>query len=865
MGEVYRARDLNLHREVAIKLLQSLHVSNPDRLSRFEREARLLASLSHPNIATIHGLDRANGTTFLIMELAPGETLAGRLARGRVAILDALPIGLQIAAALEAAHEKGVVHRDLKPANIAITADGKVKVLDFGLAKLMSDDSTEPGTTTDLSQSPTIARDRTAAGMILGTAAYMSPEQARGKPIDQRTDIWAFGCVLYELLAGKPAFAGETLTDIVAAVVNSDPDWQALPEQTPQAIRSLLRRTLKKDPAKRLRDVADARIEIEEAMAEPAVDRAKVVSARPPSSSVARILPWIVAAVAIAALLATSLLPRETDPSRRPVARLELNVPPGVELGTTYSPNISFSPDGTALVYTGTLGGLRRMYVRRLDAFESSVIKGTETLNLHTVSPTSLSVAFIMASRVLRTVSLADGLVSDVIRDVDYSAGLDWGEDDWITFGRNGELWQVPAKGGAARQLTTLDAAAKEVLHGWPAVVAGGSTILFTTVSAGERTVSHIDSISVTTKQRRRVIEGGRNPLYTPSGHLVFFRDGAVIAAPYDATTLESTGPAVAVLQDVALDLTGSPLMSFSGTGSLAYISNRYATKQLVWVSRQGVEQPISDTPRPYQNPRLSPDGLRLVVEVAGGDLWTLDTARPTFARLTSGATLGNTFAVLAPDGRRVAFRSLSGTQLLDLDSGGPASAIPGTSVSDIPTSISPDGTTLAFIRQSTESNGDIYTLSLVGDPNPRPLVVTNGYDGGGLFSPDGRWLAYVTNESGQFEVYLRPNPGPDRRVTVSTQGGTHPRWNRNGRELFYRNGNRMMVVDVATSPALTLSQPRVLFEQRYSFGSAQTVPNYDVSADGQRFVMVKDDSSFGRLSIVLNWFDELRRLAPAK
>ena len=668
-----------------------------------------------------------------------------------------------------------------------------------------------------------------------------------------------------ELLAGKPAFAGESVTDIVAAVVKSEPDWQALPADTPQAIQSVLRRALRKDPAKRLHDIADARIEIEEAVGGPAADPSSTAPARR-ASLAGRILPWGIALVAVTLLVAVQLRPRPAEPATQTVSRLDLNVAPGVELGSTYSPNISLSSDGAQLVFTGSLAGLRRMYVRRLDAFESTAIKGTETLNVHAYSPDGSAAAFITSSRAVRTISLRDGFVSTVITDADYTAGLAWGSDGRITFTRNGELWQVAAKGGAAQQLTTLDRAAKEVLHGWPSVVAGGSTILFTAVSGGERTASHIDRISPATRERRRVIEGGRNPLYAPSGHLIFFRDGMVNAVPFDAATLELTGQPVSVLQDVALDLTGTPLLTFSETGLLVYISTSNSSKRLVWVTRQGLEQPLSDTPRPYQNPRLSPDGHRLTVEVAGGDLWMHDTARATFARLTSGATLGNTFAVWSPDGRQLAFRSLSGMQVLDLEGGGLSRTIPGTWIGDLPTSFSPDGTTLAFIRQGVgTSDGDIYTLSLRGDPQLRPLVATSGYDGGGQFSPDGRWMAYVSNESGQFEVYIRPYPGPDRKVTVSTQGGTHPRWNRNGKELFYRSGNKMMVVDVATSPTLTLSQPRVLFEQRYAFGSAQTVANYDVSPDGQRFVMIRDDSSAGHFNLVLNWFDELRRLAPVK
>jgi hypothetical protein len=333
---------------------------------------------------------------------------------------------------------------------------------------------------------------------------------------------------------------------------------------------------------------------------------------------------------------------------------------------------------------------------------------------------------------------------------------------------------------------------------------------------------------------------------------------------PFDADKLDVTGPAVSVLENISLNQLGNPMVALSSAGSLAYVASGNATRRLVWVSRQGVEQPISDVSRPYQNPRLAPDAQRIVVEVAGGDLWIQDVKRATFTRLTSGETVGNTFAVWAPDARRMVFRTLTGIRWIDPDGGDGSQAIPGTSEADLPSSISPDGHTLAFIRQTSESGGDIYALSLEGNPQPRPVVKTPGYDGGGEFSPDGRWMAYVSNESGQFEVYLRPYPGPDRKKQVSTQGGAHPKWNRNGKELFYRVGNKMMVVDVSTSPDLTLSQPRVLFEQQYAFGG-QTIPNYDVSPDGQRFVMVKDDSASGRLNIVLNWMEELKARVPTK
>jgi serine/threonine protein kinase/Tol biopolymer transport system component len=866
MGEVYRATDTKLKRQVAVKILPPSLAADAERLARFQREAEVLASLNHPHIAAIYGLEDANGVKALVMELVEGEDLSQRIAGGAILLDEALPIAKQIAEALEAAHEQGIIHRDLKPANIKVRPEGTVKILDFGLAKLAESGEVGPASRT-LTQSPTITSPAmmTGAGMILGTAAYMSPEQARGKTVDRRADIWAFGCVLYEMLTGKATFGGETLTDIVAAVVTNEPDWAVLPANTPAAARALLRRCLQKDPRRRLQHAGDARIEIEEAIAEPS-PRSQSAHASRPTAPFARVIPWAIVALLALALLVTQIASRRAGSSSPQVVRLELNMPVGVEVASTNSPSLSISPDGTRVAFIGGLGGLRRLYVRRFDEFVAMPLRGTETVSSCFFSPDGSALAFVTSDRVLKKVSLADGLVTTVVVDADYAGGGGaWGPNDRITFGRGGTLWQVPATGGPARQLTTLDTGKNERLHGYPTVVTGGKAILFETVTGDNRIARNIEALSLTTGQRHRVVDAGNSPIYASSGHVIFFRDGVLLAAPFDADKLDVTGPAMAVLENVSLDQLGTPMVGLSSAGSLAYVASGNATKRLVWVSRQGVEQPITDISRPYLNPRLAPDAHRIVVEVAGGYLWIQDTARATFTRLTSGETVGNTFAVWTPDARRIVFRTLTGLRWIDPDGGGGSQAIPGTSVADIPSSISPDGHTLAFIRQTSESGGDIYALSLEGDPQPRAVVKTPGYDGGGQFSPDGRWMAYVSNESGQFEVYLRPYPGPDRKKQVSTQGGTHPKWNRNGKELFYRVGNKMMVVDVSPGPDLTLSQPRVLFEQRYAFGSAQTIPNYDVSPDGQRFVMVKDDSASGRLNIVLNWFEELKALVPTK
>jgi eukaryotic-like serine/threonine-protein kinase len=859
MGEVYRARDTRLGRDVAVKVLPRLLSADPERLARFEREARLLASLNHPHIAAIYGFEETAGIHALVLELVEGPTLAERLHGGPLPIAEAVSIARQIADALEAAHERGIVHRDLKPQNIKVKPDGTVKVLDFGLAKVAM--AAANGRDGSPSRVPI---EGTREGVILGTISYMSPEQSRGHAVDQRTDVWAFGCVFYEMLTGRAAFAGETISDRLAAVLKQEPDWQVLPADTPPGVRSLLHRCLKKDPVDRVHDIADARIEIQEAIAKPA----EITPTGPPRRAGdrwTRIIPWVVAAGAIAtALLIVQQGTRRTGSPAGPVTRLDLDLPAGVELVSVYPPAMVLSPDGTRVAFVGAFHGLRQLYTRRLDQFETVPIRGTENANAVFTSPDGRALGFITADLALKRVSLADGLVTTVEHDAEFSAGAAWGADDRITFVRAGALWQVPASGGPAKQLTTLDKGKQELLHAWPSVLAQGRILLFASITGSSRSSSHIEALSLPAGQRRVIVESGTFPLYLPSGHLVFFRDGALLGAPFDVDRLEVTGPVVRVLEHLAVGTTmDAPLATLSNAGSLTYAPSDAGTTRLVWVSREGVEQPITETPRRYQYPRLAPDGGRTVV-AAAGDLWIQDMARATLTRLTSEQTVGNAFPVWTPDGTRVLFRTLTGLYWTAADGSGQPEAIAGSLSGDLPCSVSRDGDTLAFMRQNTQTSRDIYVLSLRGQFPPRPLVTTPAYDGGAQFSPDGHRMAYVSDESGQMQVYVRPFPGPDRRWPVSTQGGTQPVWNRNGKEIFYRIGNKMMVVEVSGGVDLTLSQPRQLFDQRYVFQNI-SLANYDVSPDGQRFVMVKDEAGSGRLNVVLNWTEELKRLVPTR
>ena len=864
MGEVYRARDTRLKREVAIKVLPAAFAREPDRIARLQREAEVLATLNHPSIAAIYGFEETPEASGIVMELVEGPTLHDRIAQGPVPLDEALTMARQIADALDAAHEKGVIHRDLKPANIKITPGGKVKVLDFGLAKLAEGppkgghyDDRSVRLQPDLTMSPTIAVLATSAGLILGTAGYMSPEQARGKLVDRRSDIWAFGCVLFEMLTGRKTFeTGETVSDAVAAILTKEPDWTALPTQTAEPIRRLLRRCLEKDPDRRLHHIADARLEISDAMSAPPADETPARASLQPAWT--RVLPWAIAAVAIGvaafAVWATSGS-RSSDPA--PVRRLELTLPAGVEMFTS-NRTVAISPDATRVAFVGVRAGTRQVYVRSLDQFEAVPIQGSDSTTACFFSPDGRSIGIVDNGGIIRTISLSDGLVTTVTDGANFLYGATWGEDGRIVFVRGGILWQVPQSGGTATPLTKLGGAQGDTLHQQPTYLPGGKTLLFAVASGDRR---RIDALVLATGERRTVIESGSLPLYAASGHLVFFRDGELLAAPFDADRLEVVGVAAQAIEKLPAQSQGIPSIDVSESGTVVYAPTT-ALSRLVSVTRQGAEQPLNDVARNYSNPRLSPDGNRLLVQA--GDVWIQDLVRSDFTRLTSRDAVINAFPMWLPDGRRVIYRSPSGLRIQDADGAGQSQILTGTSDYDYSAAFADDGDTLVFMRSSQETSFDILSISMRHPGTVRPLLKTTAYEGGAKLSPDGKWLSYVSNEGGQNDVYLRPFPSLDRRWTISTQGGTQPMWSSNSKEIFYRSGDKMMAVEVTTTPDVKLSTPRVLFEQRYAYGAGITMANYDVTRDGQRFIMVKDESTGGRLNVIVNWFAELNRLAPA-
>jgi Tol biopolymer transport system component/predicted Ser/Thr protein kinase len=877
MGEVYRATDTKLGRDVAIKVIPEGFAQDADRMARFTREAQVLASLNHPNIAAIYGVEERA----LVMELVEGETLKGPLPLDQ-----ALPIIHQLIDALEYAHEKGIVHRDLKPANIKVTPEGRVKVLDFGLAKAMTGD-TAAG---DPTSSPTLTMRATMAGMIIGTAAYMSPEQARGKQVDKRSDIFAFGVVLYELLTGKQAFGGETISDSLAVILTKEPDRQLLPAATPPNLRRLLDRCLEKDPKRRLRDIGEARILLEQS--------SEVF--QPPSPVLqhrARLqaLPWAIAGVALlAAGAATWAWLREPKPVPRPVFRFTAPFQPA------RFPSVAMSHDGSKLAYVS--GPSAQIHLRLADQLEAKPIPGTEDSGWLSFSPDGQWLAFgqgaIQPQRKVKKVQVVGGAVITLCDG--NPSGLDWGRDGNIIFGTFSGLSRVSVAGGKPEVLTTPDPKKREA-HRFPHILPGGEAVLFT-IGILAADDNKIAVLSLKTREQRVLVEGGSSPRYVPAaaggtGYLIYWRAGSLFAVPFDPRRLEVTGSAVPVLEGVSGRF-GSADFSFSDAGTLVYLPGSAAdalNSTLVWVNRQGKEQPGTAAapapPRPYRTPRLSPDGQRVAVSVGDrtqNSISVYDAARGTLTRLSFQGNAD--YPVWTPDGKRLTFGVTdSGKNFVSwvpADGSGPPEPLATLDRMPVLSSWSPDGKILAF--HHLEPPTDIWLLPFEAAPGGRPVSPAprryqeTPFDKfAAQFSPDGRWLAYgATSEQGRVvrgslsssQVYVQPAPTappggqPGGKWQVSVDGGTGPRWSRDGRELFFRNGDKVMSAAIEPGPTFRAGTPRMLFEGRYAI----TYPSgggYDVSPDGQRFLMIKSvqpEAASTQMHFVLEWFEEVRRRMQA-
>ena len=859
MGEVYRARDTRLRRDVALKILPA-HVSrDTGRLARLEREARVLATLNHPHIAAIYGLEDANGTRALVLELVEGPTLAERLRGGAISIREALTMACQIAEALDAAHEKGIVHRDLKPDNIKMTSDGTVKVLDFGIAKVQLPESgvAEAATVTDVG---------TESGAVLGTVAYMSPEQARGQAVDKRTDIWAFGCVLYEMLTARPAFAGQKKSDTFARVLEREADWSRLPASTPAVIRRLLGRCLEKDAKRRLRDIGDARIDLEGALA-PGVDQPPVVERE---AERRRRWRWAVTSAILVATTAVGLWTwmnhRSGGDTRLAVTRLTVTLPPDQELDIrSQAMPLAISPDGRRLAYVADSAGRRQLFLRDLDAFEARLIAGTEGAQYPFFSPDGRALAF-FADGKLKRVSLEGGSPVTVCDAPVIGRGGAWSADGTIVFdpGLSG-LMQVSAAGGRPERLTSRDPQIDASNLEWPQFLPGDRALLAT---VGRDAASTLAVLSLDEGTWRQLGQGFQ-PQYIPSGHVLFHsplvREGELHIVPFDLTRLVTAGAPVAVLDGVfRSNNAGGAYFAAAPGGTLVFARGGHA-RRLVRVDRNGRRAPLLDERRGFRLPRLSPDGRHLAVTIdpRPSQIWIYDLARRSGFPLTTADH--NLNPVWTPNGRRVAWgggpprgrdilwRAADGSSAPERLLAGPRSLF----------SWSTDGRSFIFSEAHPTNQEDIWMMPSGGDP--KPLLATPAMESAARLSPDDRWLAYMSDESGRAEVYVRPFPNvDDGKWLISSGGGGNPVWSPTGRELFYINGTALMSAAIeAKGATLQVSAPELLFSGPIQTGS----PQFDVFPDGASFVMVEADPDARptQIHVVLNWLEELKQRVAVK
>jgi Tol biopolymer transport system component len=882
MGEVYRATDVNLHRDVAVKMLPIQVAQDPDRLSRFRREAHLLAALNHPNIAGIYGLEEAGGTPFLVLELVEGVDLAQRLRDGALPVDEALAIALQVAEALEEAHNKGIVHRDLKPANVKLTPDGKVKVLDFGLAKAWTgagaDASSGSG---DVSHSPTLAYTGTIAGVILGTAAYMSPEQARGKPVDKRADVWAFGVLMWEMLSGRRLFTGDTITDVIAAVVTKEPDLAALPNTTPPAVRRLLARCLQKDPRKRLPDMGTARLELQEVLsgvADPGPQPVGVASALPlkPQARSRERWAWLSAVLILCGVVGYLLAARVgSTPARQSAEHFLIDTPENLSFGD-FPSQLAMSPDGRNLVFAATTtGGTLRLWIRPLDSLEARPLSGTDEGGDPFWSPDGTSVAF-FAGNELRKLSLSSGTVQRICAlPKNLSTGGTWNDEGTIVFsagGPAGTLYRVPATGGDATPLTTLDQSRKERGYWFPQFLPGGHQILVI-VGSPEAANRGVYVLSLDKPSERQRILPDPDVVKYAAGHLLSVQGGVLTARDFDVKHLAVTGTPVSLGTGVATWASNATWGFFTASeaGGLVWLSAVTTDIQLQWIDRDGKPLGTLGERAKYGQIVLSPDDKRLAAEIADADgrydLWILDVARGVASRFTSDPD-NERDPVWSPDSNEIVFSSDAGgnqhlfrKSLLGSEPPAPLPADIGKTPGkrDIAESWLRDGNTLVYMIQGPNGERTLSAASLDGKTSE--VVGTDHFASDEHHvSPDGRWLTYMSQESGHADVYVEPFRRRGEKVRVSVEGGGQPRWRGDGKEIFYLSldGGLMAasVKETATGVEIGIPTALVTPDRLNAIVEGPDYDDYAVSANGQKFLVKKAASKNDRqrLHMLLNW-----------
>ncbi len=865
MGEVWKAKDTRLDRFVAVKVLPARLSKDAELLARFEREARAVAALNHPNILALHDIGTQEGVVYAVMELLEGESLRTRLEQGPLPPRKAIELAVQAARGLAAAHEKGVVHRDLKPDNLWVTKDGRLKILDFGLAKQLLRQESAPN-------------------------SYMSPEQVRGESVDARSDLFSFGAVLFEMLTGTRAFARGSATETLAAILRDDPTElePTTSRSIPAGLERIVRHCLEKSPDQRFRSAHDVAFALENASS--ASERSVPFTA--PFAPQNRKTSWKWAGLAALLLLAACVgawaLGRRgaAGPSHRAagggageVTRLSIVLPEGDLLAETNRLPLALSPDGRLLAYVGLRNGKRQLFLRALSEREPGAVPGTEGAATPFFSPDGQWIAF-FAQGALKRVAVGGAGLQVICGNVAESRGGSWGSDGNIYYAPSNSsgLSVVPASGGTPKELTLVEREKGEISHRWPHVLPDARTLLFTIWTGPGKDERQIVAQSLETGERQVLVPGGDTARYLPSGFLLYARQDSLYAVPWRAGQPGAGSAAPVTLSEYPrLENEGAAAYAVSDSGTLAYLEGgptRYSYR-LVWVDRDGKVEPLPFPERDYEAVAIAPDGQRAVVQVSEGTvgLWIFDFTRHTMTPLVT--TGGSSQApVWTTDGSRVAYRATRrGTRTVYWKaSDGTGDEQPltvGRGVTETPTSVSPDGQWLVFQDIGGEAKGAITTwrMRLSGDRTPQPLGQPGSTQTGGQVSPDGRWLAFVSSASGQNELYVQPYPGPGPSKLLSSGGGSEPRWSRDGRELFYVSGSRFLAVDVPARPGAPWGEPRVLFEGQFRRASNANTAS-DVSPDGGRFLRIQQsvpDRSQDHIDVVLNWHAELDAKAPAR